>query len=158
LLRDPEFWRAFVHTILFAAAVVPGWIVFSLTIASIIAPWSNRARTAWMTVFYMTYLVSPIVLAIVWSWMLSPGPDGLVNRVLMAAHAGPIPWLASHRWALISIILSTMLTIPGSGVVIYSTAIAALPSELYEAAQLEGAGPVNRWWRITIPLLRPTTQ
>src|SRR5262249_29418173 len=79
------------------------------------------------------------------------------NRLLAWMHLGPAPWLASPRWALASIILSTMLTIPGSGVVIYAAAISGLPAELYEAAQLEGAGPISRWWHVTVPLLRPTT-
>src|SRR5688572_28345528 len=78
LLRDPEFWRALFHTLLFAAVVVPGWILLTLIIASIIAPRRPQFRSFWMTVFYMTYLISPVVLAIVWSWMLAPGADGLI--------------------------------------------------------------------------------
>lgn len=157
LARDPEFWRAVAHTLAFAAVVVPAWILLTLTIASAIAPLRPRARGGWMTAFYMTYLVSPVVLAIVWSWMLAPGPEGLVNRILGFVGVGPVPWLTSGRWALGAIILSTALTIPGSGVVIYTAAIGALPEELYEAARLEGAGPLTRWWNITVPLLRPTT-
>lgn len=157
LARDPEFWRAFLHTLLFAAAVVPAWIFLTLAIASMVAPLGRRARGAWMTAFYLTYMVSPVVLALVWRWMLAPDADGLINRALAALHLGPFPWLTSPRWALASVILSTIFTIPGSGVVIYAAAIAGLPAELYEAAHLEGAGPLTCWWRITVPLLRPTT-
>lgn len=157
LARDPEFWRALGHTLLFAAAVVPAWIFLTLAIASAIAPLGRRARGFWMTLFYMTYMVSPVVLALVWRWMLAPGAVGLANRALGALGAPPVPWLAAPGWALASVILSTILTIPGSGVVIYTAAIGSLPAELYEAARLEGAGPVACWWRITVPLLRPTT-
>ncbi len=155
--RDPDFWRALLHTLVFAAAVVPSWVLLTLVIASVIAPQTERARRRWMTAFYMTYLVSPVVLAIVWSWMLAPGGEGLINRALGLVNIGPIPWLTSGRYALLGIILSTALTIPGSGVVIYTAAIAGLPEELYEAARIEGAGPISAWWRITVPLLRPTT-
>jgi multiple sugar transport system permease protein len=110
-----------------------------------------------MTAFYITYIVSPVVLAIVWSWMLAPGPEGLVNRALALASLGPVGWLSDGHWALASVMLSTVLTIPGSGVVIYTAAIAALPEELYEAARLEGAGRLACWRHITLPLLRPTT-
>lgn len=157
LLRDPEFWRALGHTLAFAAVVVPGWVALTLVIATLIAPRGERARSGWMTAFYMTYLVSPVVLAIVWSWMLAPGAEGLLNRLLALLHLGPVPWLTSQHWALASVIFSTLLTIPGSGVVIYTAAIGGLPQELYEAAHLEGAGPWGRWWHITVPLLRPTT-
>jgi multiple sugar transport system permease protein len=58
---------------------------------------------------------------------------------------------------LTGVILSTALTIPGSGVVMYVAALGTLPRELYEAADLEGAGPLARWWHVTVPLLRPTT-
>lgn len=157
LARDPDFWRAVGHTLAFAAVVVPSWIFLTLTIASAIAPLSRRLRAGWMSAFYLTYLVSPVVLAIVWSWMLAPGPDGLVNRLLEHVGLNAVPWLTSGRWALAAVILSTALTIPGSGVVIYSAAIGSLPEELYEAARLEGAGPLVCWWNITVPLLRPTT-
>lgn len=157
LARDPEFWRALGHTLAFAAVVVPAWIFLTLGIASAIAPLRPRARSGWMTAFYMTYLVSPVVLALVWSWMLAPGPEGLVNHALGWLGVAPVPWLTSGRWALAAVILSTALTIPGSGVVIYTAAIGSLPEELYEAARLEGAGPLARWWGITVPLLRPTT-
>lgn len=157
LFRDPEFFRAMTHTLVFAIAVVPCWVVLTLVIASIIAPLHVRARSRWTTVFYLTYLVSPVILAIVWTWMLAPDPQGLINRGLALLGVDPVPWLVSPRFALLGVILSTALTIPGSGVLLYGAAISALPRELYEAAQLEGATRFTQWRKITVPLLRPTT-
>lgn len=157
LFRDPEFLRATWHTLLFTAVVTPSWVILTLVIATIIAPMRPRARSFWSTVFYLTYLISPVALAIVWTWMLSPGESGLVNRALGVIGVGPLPWLASPRMALAGVILSTILTIPGSGVLLYSAAISALPEELYEAARLDGAGKFRQWFHITAPLLRPTT-
>ena len=113
LAADPEFWRALGHTLLFAAVVVPAWVLLTLIVASAIAPRIERARHRWMTAFYMTYLVSPVVLAIVWSWMLAPGEAGVFNRMLGAIGVGPVPWLTEGGWAMASVILSTALTIPG---------------------------------------------
>lgn len=157
LFRDPEFHRAMTHTVVFAIAVVPCWVILTLIIASIIAPWHVRARARWTTVFYLTYLVSPVVLAIVWTWMLAPDQQGLINRGLAFFGVDPVPWLVSPRLALLGVILSTALTIPGSGVLLYGAAISALPRELYEAAELEGATKLTQWRKITIPLLKPTT-
>lgn len=157
LLRDPEFLRAAMHTLVFTAIVVPVWIFAALVIALAIAPLAQRLRTFWTVIFYLTYLVSPLVLAMVWTWMLAPDSSGLFNRMLGWIGVAPLPWLASPRMALGGVILSTALTIPGSGVLLYSAAIAALPAELYEAAHLEGAGRFARWRHVTVPLLRPTT-
>jgi multiple sugar transport system permease protein len=157
LLRDPDYFRAALHTLIFAAVVVPAWLLLTLTIASIIAPMRPRARSSWTVVFFLTYLVSPVVLAMVWSWMLAPAKDGLMNRLLAFAGIGPLPWLASPDMALAGVILSTVVTIPGSGVLLYSAAISALPTELFEAARLEGASRFAQWRTITIPLLMPTT-
>jgi multiple sugar transport system permease protein len=157
LALDPDFWGALGHTVAFTIVVVPVWILASLAIATAIAPMRRGARGGWMTAFYLTYLVSPVVLALVWTWILNPASYGLLNRALGWFGVDPVPWLSSGRYALFSIIVSTALTIPGSGVVIYSAALSQLPRELDEAAQLEGAGAFARWWRITLPLLRPTT-
>ena len=157
LARDPEFWRSLAHTALFALAVVPAWLLITFAIASAIAPMRPRARGLWTTAFYLTYLVSPVVLAMVWTWMLAPDAGGLANRALGAVGMEPLPWLASPRMALASVIVSTALTIPGSGVLLYSAAISALPPELFEAARIEGAGRFAQWRRITAPLVKPTT-
>lgn len=157
LLRDPEFIRALGHTVIFALIVVPSWIVLTFAIAVAIAPMAPRARSSWTITFYLTYLVSPLVLAIVWTWMLAPDSGGLVNRGLGLVGLGPLPWLASPRLALGGVILSTVLTIPGSGVLLYSAAISTLPTELFEAARLEGAGRFAQWRNVTVPLLMPTT-
>ncbi len=66
-------------------------------------------------------------------------------------------YLGSSDQALAAVILSAVLTIPGGGVVLYSAAMGSLPRELYEAAEVEGAGALRRWWYITVPLLKPTT-
>ncbi len=157
LARDPTFYSAMGHTLIFAAAVVPAWIFGTLWIATIIAPMRMRARGGWTTVFYLTYVVSPIVLAMVWNWMLSPGETGLINRGLAQVGLGPFAWLASSRTALAGVIVSTIFTIPGSGVLLYSAAISSLPRELFEAAELEGTTRFARWRFITFPLVRPTT-
>lgn len=157
LLRDPDYLRAVGHTLIFTIVVVPAWIILTLSIATSIAPMRPRARSGWTVVFFLGYLVSPVVLAMLWTWMLAPDETGLVNRMLGWIGIGPFPWLASPKMALAGVILSTVLTIPGSGVLLYSAAISALPQELFEAARIEGAGRFQQWRSITIPLLAPTT-
>jgi multiple sugar transport system permease protein len=77
--------------------------------------------------------------------------------VLSVFGASPHAWIGSSDEAMAAVILSTVLIIPGGGVVLYSAAIGGIPKELYEAAEVEGAGWYPKWRHITIPLLRPTT-
>jgi multiple sugar transport system permease protein len=100
---------------------------------------------------------SAILVAIVWRWIFNPNPFGLANATLGVVGLGPFLWIGSSDQALLAVILSAVLTIPGGGVVLYSAAMGSLPRELYEAADLEGAGPFAKWRHITVPLLRPTT-
>ncbi len=157
LLRDPDFFRALGHTLLFTLAVVPAWIVLTLAIAALVAPFRPAFRSGWTTTFYLTYLVSPVILAMIWTWMLAPDREGLMNRILGCVGLGPWPWLKSPRGALTGVILSTAITIPGSGVLLYGAALSTLPGELFESARLDGAGRLAQWRWITIPLLKPTT-
>ena len=93
----------------------------------------------------------------VWRWICNPNPFGLANAALGAVGLGPFLWIGSSDEALLAVILSAVLTIPGGGVVLYSAAIGSLPRELYEAADVEGASALRKWWHITVPLLKPTT-
>ena len=69
----------------------------------------------------------------------------LIDDVLVPRHFGPFLWIGSSDQALLAVILSAVLTIPGGGVVLYSAAMGSLPRELYEAADLEGASPFAKW-------------
>jgi multiple sugar transport system substrate-binding protein len=70
---------------------------------------------------------------------------------------GKVGWLTDPNIALVSIMLSGMLMAPGGGVILYLAAMGRVPKELHECAMLDGAGPIRRWWHITVPLIRPTT-
>jgi multiple sugar transport system permease protein len=100
---------------------------------------------------------SAILVAMVWRWIFNANPFGLANAVLSTVGLGPFLWIGSSDQALIAVILSAVLTIPGGGVVLYSAAMGSLPRELYEAAELDGASWFSKWRHITVPLLRPTT-
>lgn len=157
LWRDPGFWDALRHTLIFTAVVVPAWLLLTLAIATIIEPMLPRWRASWATLFFLTYMISPVVLAMVWTWMLGPDQTHLINRILGWIGLGPFPWLTSTKLALAGVILSTIITIPGSGVLIYGAAISALPRELFESARLDGASRFAQWRLITFPLLKPAT-
>jgi multiple sugar transport system permease protein len=69
----------------------------------------------------------------------------------------PIRWLTNPDLSLASIILATLVRGPGGALIIYRAALDGIPKDLYEAARIDGAGPVQQWWHVTVPLLAPTT-
>lgn len=144
------------HTLIYAFFVVVAWITSSLAVAALIQPLSNRLQSIFRGAFYLPYVTSIIVISLVWIWIFEPD-FGFFNFVLRAVGLPRVLWLQDPDVALWSIVLSTVLVVPGTGVVLYSASIGSIPQELYEAADVEGASGFQKWIRITIPLLKPTT-
>jgi multiple sugar transport system permease protein len=155
--RDPIFLKAVVNTILYTVIVVAAQIGLALLIAGLLQPLPAKGQVFYRALFYLPLVNSAILVAMVWRWIFNPNPYGLANAVLAVFGLGSHAWIGSSDEAMAAVILSTVLIIPGGGVVLYSAAIGGIPKELYEAADVEGAGWYARWRHITIPLLRPTT-
>jgi len=157
LAEDPVFRQAFGNTVFYATVVVAAQVTLALVVASLIQPLGRKSQTFYRALFYLQLVISAILVAMVWRWIFNPNPYGLANTVLGALGLEPLLWIGSSDQALAAVILSAVLTIPGGGVVLYSAAMGSLPRELYEAAEVEGAGALTKWWYITVPLLKPTT-
>lgn len=150
------FLDAMWHTFVYAFFVVAAWIVSSLAIAALLQPFNNKVQSLFRGAFYLPYVTSIIVISLVWIYIFQP-EYGFLNWLLGLFGAPRVLWLQNPNIALWSLILSTILIVPGTGVVLYSASIGSIPRELYEAAEVEGANAVQKWWRITAPLLKPTT-
>jgi len=157
LAEDPVFRQALGNTILYSLVVVAAQLTLALVVASLIQPLGPRSQTFYRALFYLPLVNSAILVAMVWRWIFNANPYGLANTVVALFGLEPLKWISSSDQALAAIILSAVLTIPGGGVVLYSAAMGSLPKELYEAAEVEGAGALTKWWYITVPLLKPTT-
>jgi multiple sugar transport system permease protein len=150
------FWETMRHTLVYAVCVVAAWITSSLIVAALIQPLSNRIQSLFRAAFYLPNVISIVIISFVWIWIFEPD-YGFFNFLLGLVGIPRVLWLQDPDLALWSIVLSTILIVPGTGVVLYSAAIGAIPRELYEAAEVEGANAVQKWFSITIPLLKPTT-
>ena len=150
------FLDAMVHTFIYAICVVVAWIVSSLAVAALLQPLSNKVQSLFRGAFYLPYVTSIIVISLVWVWIFDPS-YGFFNYLLGLMGLPRVLWLQDPDVALWSIVLSTILIVPGTGVVLYSASIGSIPRDLYEAAEVEGANGFQKWVRITIPLLKPTT-
>lgn len=150
------FWETMRHTLVYAVCVVAAWITSSLIVAALIQPLSNRIQSLFRAAFYLPNVISIVIISFVWIWIFEPD-YGFFNFLLGLVGIPRVLWLQNPDLALWSIVLSTILIVPGTGVVLYSAAIGAIPHDLYEAAEVEGANAVQKWFSITIPLLKPTT-
>jgi multiple sugar transport system permease protein len=163
VLGDPVFRQAAFNTVVYSVFTVAVWVLVALVLATLIHPLPARLRTFFRAAYYLPAVTSAVFIALVWKWILSANPWGLANYVLSLFGIGPLGFLsdpspfAGANVALWSVILSSVLTIPAVGVVLYSAALAAIPQDLYEAAEVEGAGAGAKFRHITVPLLRPIT-
>lgn len=155
VLTDATFGPALWHTVVFTLAS----LVFQFGIGMALALFFHRhfplARTL-RALFLVPWLLPLIVSASTWSWLLN-SDAGVVNAALEALGVGPVNWLTSPRWSLLSVIIANIwIGVPFNLVVLYS-GLQSIPATVYEAAALDGAGGWQRFWRITFPLLRPVS-
>ncbi len=103
---------------------------------------------------YLPAAVPPVVAVLLWKWFYEPTPDGVFNTILGTIGIGPLPWLESTSWAIPSLVLAATWSAAGNTVLIYLAALTSIPTELYDAAEVDGAGIWRRVWHITLPQMR----
>jgi multiple sugar transport system permease protein len=154
-LNDPYFWKYLGNTV-FLMLGIPVSIFGSLVLASLL---SRRLRGArlFMTVFFLPSIVTGVATYTIWLGLLHPDM-GLINHVLgLVGIEGP-NWLNDLHWAKPSLILMGLWGgIGGYNCVLYVAALQSIPSELYEASEIDGAGVWGRFRHITWPMVSPTT-
>ena len=158
IARDPIFWRALLNTLTFALLVVPLQCGLALALALLV---NQRlpGMTFFRTVFFSPVVASMVVLSILWS-LLYDQKFGLINQMLSVISSGripPIDWLGDPRTALIAIVIMSAWQGMGFQMVIFLAGLQSVPSELYEAAELDGANALQRFRFVTLPGLRNTT-
>ncbi|HYG60271.1 MAG TPA: sugar ABC transporter permease [Symbiobacteriaceae bacterium] len=154
MLADPMFTKVLVNSGLFTLGLVPLNLVLALTLAFLLTR-NLRGSTFFRTVFFAPVVTSAVAWAIVWRFMLQ-GEQGTVNQLLgyLSVH-GP-NWLREPGWAMAAVIVTRVMKTVGLNMLLFMAAIQALPREVEEAAQVDGAGTAMVLRRIQLPLLAPT--
>jgi alpha-1,4-digalacturonate transport system permease protein len=151
--RQDAFWRAVHNTAFFVLAQVTALVVVSLVTALVLNR-EMRARGFWRAVFFFPVLLSPVVVALMWKWVLQR--EGLLNAVLVEFGAKPILWLAEPGWAMFWAVFVSIWAHLGFYTLILLAGLQAIPRDVYEAAEMDGTRPFRIFRRITLPLLMPT--
>lgn len=155
LLGDADFWNAALNSVIYAVVAVPLLVVLPLMIAQLVykhVPGISIFRTA----YYTPVIASMVAVALVWQNLLNE--RGPINTVLqqIGIIAEPIPFLSDSTLILLSAIALTVWKGLGWYMIFYLAALANVPKELYEAAELDGAGAVRRFISVTMPSVRLT--
>jgi putative chitobiose transport system permease protein len=149
---DPYFWKALLNSITYLA-VVPVIQLASIALAVLVDK-PFRGRNFFRTAFYIPVITSVVVIGITWRWVFRS--DGLANFLLGLVGLGPVQFLTSPDTALLSIMFVTLWQGLGYYMILYLAGLQTIPVELEEAAVLDGAGPKEVFWHITVPMLKPT--
>lgn len=152
---DPVFLKTITNTLIFSIGQVPMNIILSLFIAILLAK-QFRGVSFFRTVIFAPVVTSAVAWAIVWRFLLQGGDSGALNGLLgIFGIEGP-NWLREPGWAMFSVIANRVIKNLGMNVIIFLAAVMNLPAHYYEAARIDGSGPVRMFFHITVPLLMPS--
>jgi multiple sugar transport system permease protein len=152
LLNDRLFWQSMKVTATYVAVSVPVGLVLSFGVALLM---NQRVKGIgfWRTVFYLPNLIPLVASTMLWLWIFNP-EYGLLNGALERFGIdGPL-WLQSQQWALPSLIVMNLWTVGGS-TLIYLAGLQGIPSDLYQAVEVDGGGAWAKLWAVTIPQMTP---
>ena len=151
VLSQKEFLQILVNTFVYAISTT----VFAVVIPLIIAAALNtkiRGSETFKTIYFLPFITPAVVIAIVWGWMFDPNIGG-VNMLLKTHYT----WLFDTALAMPVLIFVSVWKLIGYNVVLYLTGFSTIDNSLYEAAKIDGAGVNDTFFKITLPLLKPTT-
>ena len=155
LITDHKFWSAFRHTLVFIVGYIPLVMASSIAVALVLNQ-KLIGRKLLRTAFYVPVVSAWVAVALLWAWIFNP-KYGLINFLLgLIGITGPA-WLYDPQWAMTAIIITSVWKDTGFFMLMFLSGLQNIPSSYYEAAEIDGANGVKKFWFITLPLLTPTT-
>lgn len=155
VLTDPQFYAALRNTTIYTVAATVTELILGFGLALLLYRLS-RAQQVFRTVFSLPLMMAPLVMGLLWRFLYNPelGAINQVLRLLGWSHGG-VPWLTDPTWALISVIIVDIWATTPFVIIVLLSGLVVLPQEVMEAAAIDGCGAVQRFLRITLPLMRP---
>lgn len=152
--QDQLFWKSMYNTFYYAVFAVPLGILVG-TVSAVLLNQEIPGQTLFRTIFYLPRIVTGVSVLLLWVWIFNPD-GGVINGFLRLIGFHNVPlWLADEAWSKPALIVMSGWSATG-GMLIYLAGLQGIPKQLYEAAQIDGAGAVRRFFAVTIPLLSPT--
>ena len=155
LFEDELFYTSLARTFYFAIIVVPTALIGSLLLA-ILLNQNLRGRTFYRTIFFIPHLTPEVAMAVIWLWLMHP-QLGPFNAALKSIGLPGFEWLSSRATVVPSLaFIAFWAGVGGNRMLIFLAGLQSVPTELYEAADMDGAGGMRKFWHITLPMISPT--
>ncbi len=154
LTDDDIFWKSLRVTVLYSTVSVPVVLVLALGLALLLNQ-KVKGVTFFRTIYYLPTVMSGVAVATLWKWIFNTD-YGILNLLLDKVGIRGPAWLVDESWAIWALILTSAWTVGGS-MLIFLAGLQGIPADLYEAAEIDGAGSWNRFRNITVPLLSHVT-
>lgn len=153
VLNDPVLGRAVLNTLYFAALALVFGFPLPLVMAVLMSE-VKRMKGLYSALAYLPVVVPPVVAVLLWQFFYSASPTGVFNTMLGWVGIPPQPWIQNAVQAMPSLVLEATWAAAGGTIIIYLAALLAVPAELYEAAEVDGASIWHKLWHVTLPQLR----
>ncbi|MBU3154618.1 carbohydrate ABC transporter permease [Clostridium estertheticum] len=154
MFSDPAVWQATLNTLKYTVISVPIGVILSLGIAVLLNS-KIKGKTIYRTIYFLPMVSAPAAIAMVWRWLYS-SDFGLFNYLLSLVGIHGPNWLTNPKLALLSIIVVGIWSYLGYNMIILLAGLQEIPKSFYEAAKIDGAGPIRQFFAITFPLISPT--
>lgn len=153
VLSDPELGRAVINTMYFAVLALLLGFPLPLFVAVLMSE-VRRGKGLYSALAYLPVVIPPVVAVLLWKFFYSADPSGVFNTVLGWVGIPPQPWIQSAVQAMPSLVIEATWAAAGGSIIIYLAALLSVPPELYDAAEVDGAGIWRKVWHVTLPQLR----
>lgn len=154
MMDDQIFWKSLRVTAIYSGVSVPLVLTLALGLALLLNQ-KIRGMTTFRTIYYLPTVMSGVAIATLWRWIFNP-EFGILNLMLEKVGIHGPAWLASETWALPALIVTSLWTTGGT-MLIFIAGLQGIPTDLYEAAEIDGAGIWNKFRNITFPLISHVT-
>ena len=154
MFKDPAVIEATVNTFKYAILVVPATVVLSLIVAVLLNK-KIKGVSIYRTIYFLPMVAAPAAIAMVWRWLYN-SEFGLINYLLSLIGIKGPQWLSDPKVAMISIAIVGIWSSVGYNMVLLLAGLQEIPKDYYEAADIDGAGPLRQFFTITLPLVSPT--
>lgn len=156
LFNDSDFYQAMLRTLTYAVLVVPLGFVVPLLISVLLVGRFCRWSRAAQVLFFLPWLISPIVAGVIWRWMFGES-FGVINFLLSTMGVAPISWQTNSNLSLATVVVAAVWGSLAFNMLLFMAALRNIPRSYYEAAEIDGASGWRQFWSISLPLLRPTS-
>jgi multiple sugar transport system permease protein len=154
MFTDPQVLQATINTLIYTAISAPLGIFISLIVA-VLMNTKIRGKSLYRTIFFLPVVATPAAVAMVWRWLLDY-KYGIVNYVLSRVGISGPNWIGDSNYVMTTIVIVGIWSMLGYNMIILLAGLQEIPETYYEAADIDGAGPIRKFFSITVPLLSPT--